>query len=71
MKVTVTKKKTVKVTSVDLDRNSMSLTPGKTYTLSYDISPSNATNKDVTWKSSDTDVATVTSSGKVTAVSVG
>ena len=71
VKVTVTKKKTVKVTSVDLDRNSMSLTPGKTYTLSYDISPSNATNKDVTWKSSDTDVATVTSSGKVTAVSVG
>ncbi|MBR2315259.1 MAG: Ig-like domain-containing protein [Clostridia bacterium] len=71
VKVTVNKKKTVKVTSVDLDRNSMSLTPGKTYTLSYDISPSNATNKDVTWKSSDTSVATVSSSGKVTAVAVG
>ena len=38
----------------------MSLQVGDTGTLQADVAPANATNKDVTWKSSDETVATVT-----------
>ena len=61
----------VNVTSITLSPSSASLTVGDTQQLTATISPSNATNKDVTWSSSNTDVATVNSSGFVTANSVG
>ena len=41
---------------------------GETLTLTPGFSPSNATNKIVTWSSSDESVATVNNSGKVTAL---
>lgn len=61
---------TVSVTGVSLNQSSLSLTPGATSTLTATVSPSNATNKAVTWSSSNTAVATV-NNGTVTAVSNG
>ncbi len=59
------------VTSVKLNKTSLTLKYGNSTTITPTISPSNATYKTVTWKSSDNDVATVDSSGKVKAVGVG
>ncbi|EHJ02124.1 Ig domain protein group 2 domain protein [Clostridium sp. DL-VIII] len=61
----------VKVTSIKLNTNKLNWTVGKTGTFTATIAPSNASNKDVTWKSSNTKVATVSSSGKLIAVGVG
>ena len=61
----------VDVTSVTLSKTSLSLTKGGAATLTATVAPSNATNKTITWKSSNTSVATVTSAGKVTAVAKG
>ena len=59
------------VTGVTLNHKTMSLTIGETGTLSPDITPANATNKNVTWKSSNDKIATVNANGKVTAIGVG
>ncbi len=48
-----------------------SLAIGATANLDETVSPSNATNKNVTWSSSNTSVATVSNTGLVTAVSAG
>ena len=56
-------------TSISM-KSSLSMTVGETYTLSPTVYPSNS-QYTLTWTSSNTDVATVTSSGKVTAKSAG
>ena len=61
---------TVPVSSVSLNRTYITLEVGDTLSLSATISPSNATDKSVTWSSSNTSVATV-SNGTVTAKSAG
>ena len=68
-KVTVSKK-VVPVESVSLDKVSVSLVEGESCTLVATVSPSNASDKTVTWSSSKQSVATV-DSGVVTAVSEG
>lgn len=60
----------IAVTSVTLSSNSETIKVGKTVTLTPTISPSNATNKNVTWSSSNTGIATV-SGGTVTGVAAG
>ena len=62
---------TVAVTGVSLDKTSLSLTEGASEKLLATVSPANATNKSVTWSSSDDSVATVDANGKVTAVKAG
>jgi uncharacterized protein YjdB len=62
--------KTVSVTSVTLDRTSAELTVGDELTLTATVNPENATNKNVTWSSSNPSVATI-SNGKVTALKAG
>ncbi len=60
----------VYVTDTSLSHTSIFLTVGQTFTLSATISPSNATNKSVTWTSSNSAVATV-SHGAVKAQKAG
>lgn len=62
--------KPVSATGVTLDKPSASVKQGKRITLTATVAPENATNKNVTWKSSDTSVATV-SDGVVTGVATG
>ncbi len=61
----------VAVTGVSLDKTTLSLKSGESVTLKATVSPAGATNKSVTWESSDTNVALVTSAGKVTALAEG
>lgn len=61
----------VSVEKISLDKKALSLTVGASKTLKLSISPSNASNKKVTWKSSNKTIATVNSSGKVTAKKPG
>lgn len=61
----------ISVTSVSLDSSSASVKVGKTITLVATVSPSNATNKNVTWTSSSTAVATVSNAGVVSGVAAG
>ena len=68
--LTVTVGNVVPVTSVTLYRSSISLEEGHSVSVSAMVCPDNATNKNVTWKSSDNDVATV-NNGVITAVSKG
>ena len=69
-KITVTNP-VVKVTKVTLNKTTASVVKGKTLTLTATVTPTNATNKKVTWKSSNTKIATVDSNGKVTAKAAG
>ena len=62
--------KDIIVTSVSLDNTSLSLEIGESYTLVVTVSPSNATDKSITWSSTNSSVAAV-SDGKVTAKSEG
>lgn len=63
---------TVPVTGVTLDPTTLGLVVGgDTATLVATVAPTNATNKNVTWSSSNTDVAKVDANGKVTAVAKG
>lgn len=56
--------------SVSLNKTSLNLIAGDTYTLSATVSPSNATNQAVTWTSSNGN-ASVDNSGKITALRAG
>ena len=62
--------KTVEATGVTLDKTSAELSLNETVKLTATVAPSDATNKTVTWTSSDTSVATV-SGGTVTAKGKG
>ena len=62
---------TVAVSSVSLDKTTLTLARQESYTLKATVNPSDATNKKVSWKSSDEKIATVDADGKVTAVAVG
>ncbi len=62
---------TVEVSGLSLNKTSLSLVTGGTETLSATVTPSNATNKTVTWSSSDSSVAKVDNNGNITAVAVG
>ena len=62
---------TIAVTSVAVSPTTASVAIGGTSQLTATISPSNATNKAVTWSSSNTAVATVNTTGLVTGITVG
>lgn len=70
LKLTV-KKAVVNVTGVTLDKSTLSLQEGATGNLVATVAPSTATDKTVTFASSDEEIATVDNKGKVTAVKPG
>ena len=61
----------VAVSSVSISGGSFSLKAGASRKLSATVAPSNATDRAVSWKSSNTSVATVDASGTVKAVKAG
>ena len=75
--ITVTQKATrqqdgsIPAGSVSLNKPSLTLEAGNKETLTATVLPENATNKNVTWTSSNENVATVSATGEVTAVAVG
>lgn len=69
-KVTVTAAK-VAVTGVSLNHTSLTVAAGGNAKLTATVAPTNATNKSVTWSSSDEAIATVDSEGNVTVKSAG
>ena len=62
--------RTISVESIKLNKTELSLVKGATETLTATVLPTTATDKAVTWESSDTAVATV-ENGVVTAVAAG
>lgn len=69
IQVTV-KPKEIEVSSIKLNKTSLSLDEEKETTLKATISPSNATNKSITWSSSDENIVTV-DNGKIKAIKKG
>lgn len=64
------KVETLEPSSIILSRNLASLKPGETVKVTATVVPNTATNKKITWKTSDYNVATV-NNGVITAVSSG
>ncbi len=60
----------VDVTGISVDRNSLRLVVGQSATINATVNPANATDKTMTWKSSNEKVVTV-KDGKIVAVGVG
>lgn len=69
--IVVVSKKNIPVTGIALDQSSLLLPVGDTYALKAHVQPSNATDQDIKWGSSNGGVATVDQTGKVTAVAAG
>ena len=65
------KEKSIHVTSVTLNKSTASLNKGSNFVLIATVMPYNATDKTVTWTSSDPSVASVSESGKVSALKGG
>ena len=71
--VTVTEAEAPKtdITGITLNKTSVTVEEGKTESLTATVAPDDATDKTVTWTSSDTGIVTVDEEGKITAVAVG
>ena len=69
--VTVNQSGNIAITEVVVTPNAVSLAVGATQQLTFTLQPVDATDKSVTWSSSDSDVATVDGDGLVTAVAPG
>ena len=61
----------VHVENISLNKNKIELKEGESSTLVVSLSPSNADNKNITWKSDDESIATVSTTGIIKAVSEG
>lgn len=70
-KTTTEAPKTVIATGIQINENIESLEEGKSKTLTATITPSDTTDKNITWKSSDDSIATVSSTGEIMAKKAG
>lgn len=62
---------TVDVTLILIDQSSTNIDVGNKMTLTATIYPNDASNKNITWKSSDENIATITSTGELIAKKAG
>ena len=69
--VVTVSKRVIPVSSVELNKTSLTLVKGATEALSAIVKPNDATDSSVIWSSSDTSVASVENDGRVTAVGGG
>lgn len=69
--VVTVSKKPVPVSSITLNKTSLDLIKGESKTLAAIVTPADATNKTVSWTSSDPSIASVDSKGKVTGTGNG
>lgn len=65
------KKRTIDVSSIELSHTTLSLAKGDSFSLKATVKPDDATDKTVTWTTSDASVATVDINGVVTAKKEG
>lgn len=65
------KTKPIAVTGISLDKESVTMNVGDTETIKATVAPSTATDKGVSYGSSNREIATVDSNGKVTSVAPG
>ena len=70
-KTTSTVPATVAVTDIKINENVTNMEEGESKKLTTTITPDNATDKNITWKSSDESIATVSTTGEVTAKKYG
>lgn len=69
--VSVTNDAPVSVTGVSLNKKTLQMVIGNTATVTASVLPANASNKSVTWTSSNTATATVSSTGTISAKAEG
>lgn len=70
-KTTTTKPTTVAVTGIQINENIETLEVGNNKILTATITPDNATDKSITWKSSDESIATISTTGELIAKKPG
>ena len=63
--------KGVAVSSIDLEKSSLTLAPGEKETLTVNVQPDNAFDKALTWSTNNASIATVDAAGEVTAIAIG
>jgi len=63
--------KEIKATGIKLDLSSVKIVVGESVTLIATVSPDNTLNKNITWSSSNKNIASVSSNGVVTGVKAG
>lgn len=71
VKETISTSSTEEVTSIQINELIENIEVGTTEKLTATILPNNATNKKITWKSSDENLATINSVGELTATKAG
>lgn len=62
---------TIAVTAIQINEKIENLEVGNSKTLTTTITPNNATDKTITWKSSDKNIVTISSSGEIIAKNAG
>lgn len=62
---------TIEVTDIKINENVTSMKEGENQKLTVTITPNDATDKNITWKSSDESIATVSTTGEVVAKKYG
>ena len=67
----ITDPEDIQVTEVRVEKNSLEMTAGTSYTATATVKPNNASNKELSWKSQDTDIATVDEKGTINAIKEG